>query len=70
MAPDLGHHLSEERSVASTPERSIEIDKVDPFSPLVHPCPSRIDGRSVLGLAPSPALHEADRLACCNVDCG
>ena len=70
MVPDLGHHLGEELSIAPTSERSIEVDKMDPFSTLVNPCPSRIDGRPVLGLAPSPTLYEADRLACCNVDCG
>ena len=70
MAPDFRHHLGEELSIAPTPERSIEVDKMNPFCTLIYPCPSRIDGRSVLSLTPSPALYEADGLAGCDVYSG
>jgi hypothetical protein len=65
---ELAHQLRQQIPVGAAAECGIEIHQVDPLGPVALPGFGRLQRRTVVGLAPGLALHQAHGLAGHHVD--
>ena len=67
---EFGDHSGEEFGVAPPPERRVEVDKVNPFGPLLLPGQRGRERVAVVRLRPGLTLDQANGLTIGDIDSG